>query len=183
MQSPVDYITQNPKYKYWTLYTDKDKRVASHDDEEDPKAAFADMYNFLGAGSYRLLIRKTDRADRGSMSLTFKKEDENQSNQFSNMAFGQQQQNPAISPFELGMSLGQIKAEQERQRALMARLEKIMPFLEELAENQKVVMKALLDLSDDDEDNDADAFDKVSENLPKITSIVSNVRNMMAKGA
>lgn len=183
MQSPVDYIAQNPKYKYWTLYTDKDKRVASHDDDEDPRAAFAAMYNFLGAGKYRLLIRKTDRADRGSMSLTFAKEDENQLNQFSGMAFGQPQQNPALSPFELGMSLGQIKAEQERARALLARLEKIMPFLEELAENQKVIAKALLDLNDDDDDNDENAFDTVSENLPKITSIVSNVRNMMGKTA
>lgn len=183
MNSPSDYIKQNPKYKFWTLYTDKDKRVASHDDDDDPVKAFSEMYGFLSAGSYRLLIRKTDRADRGSMSVTFKKEDETQSNQFSNMGFGQQQQNPSISPFELGMSLGEIKAEQQRQRALMERLEKIMPFLEQLAENQKVVTKALLDLSDDDDENDADAFDKVSENLPKITSIVSNVRNMMSKGA
>lgn len=179
MNSPVDYIKQNPKYKFWTLYTDKDKRVASHDDEDDPAAAFAEMYGFLTAGSYRLLIRKTDRADRGSMSITFKREDENQ---FSNMAFPQSH-NPALSPFELGMALGEIKAEQARQRSLFDRLEKVLPFIEELAANQKDVMKALLDLNDDDDENDENALDKVSENLPKITSIVSNVRSMMSKGA
>jgi hypothetical protein len=183
MDSPVDYIKRNPKYKYWTLYTEKDKRVASHDDDDDPAEAFSQMYGFLAGGTYRLLIRKQERADRGSMSVTFKKDEENQ---YSNMAGFGQQSSPGglgLSPFELGMQLGQIRAEQERQRALMARLEKVLPFLEELAENEKVVMKALLDLTDDDDENDDNAFDKVSENLPKITSIVSNVRSMMAKGA
>ncbi|MFN8349420.1 MAG: hypothetical protein U0X91_30745 [Spirosomataceae bacterium] len=181
MDSPVEYIQRNPKYKYWTLYTDKDKRVASHDDDDDPVKAFSEMYGFLSTGSYRLLIRKTDRADRGSMSVTFKKEDENQ---FLNMAFGQQSSpgGLGLSPFELGIQLGQIRAEQERQRALMARLEKVLPFLEELAENEKTVMKALLDLTDEDDENDDDAFEKVSQNIPKITSIVSNVRSIMAKG-
>lgn len=179
MPTPVEYIKQNSKYKYWTLYTDKDKRVASHDDDDDPATAFEQMYGFLTAGSYRLLIRKTDRADRGSMSLNFKKDEENHP---SNMGFSQQQ-NGSMSPFELGVTLGRIEAEQQRQRALMERLEKVLPFMEQLAENQKVVAKALLDLNDDDDDNDDNALDKVSENLPKITSIVSNVRNMMSKGA
>ncbi|AYQ31974.1 hypothetical protein [Runella sp. SP2] len=174
MPTPVEYIKQNQKYKYWTLYTDKDKRVASHDDDDDPATAFEQMYGFLTAGSYRLLIRKTDRADRGSMSLNFKKDEENYP---SNMGF-QQTQNGSMSPFELGVTLGKIEAEQQRQRALMERLEKILPFMEQLAENQKVVAKALLDLNDDDDDNDDNALDRVSDFMPKISNIVSSVRSM-----
>lgn len=186
MDTPIDYIKRNPKYKYWTLYTDKDKRVASHDDDDDPVKSFSEMYNFLESGAYRLLIRKNERVDRGSMSIKFTKgEGENQfSSPANNMGFNQSNGNGGgISPFELGVTLGEIKAEQNRQRALMDRFEKVLPTLELLAENQKVVAKALLDLTDDDDDNDDNAFEQVSENLPKISSIVSNVRSMITKGA
>lgn len=184
MDTPIDYLKRNPKYKYWTLYTDKDKRVASHDDDDDPVQSFTDMYNFLEPGAYRLLIRKNERADRGSMSTKFTKgEVENQfSKSSTNMGFNQQN-GGGMSPFELGVTLGEIKAEQSRQRALMDRFEKVLPTLELLAENQKVVAKALLDLTDDDDDNDDNAFEQVSQNLPKISSIVSNVRSMITKGA
>ncbi len=154
IQKAQDFFETNERYNFYVYDSKNDKVGASvnNDTLEQANTGFEKIFKRLEPGKYHLKAKKTkgDDGNNGLIKMDFVVTQSS----YQTSKNGQMSDEAVKLLFERAKQEAKFEMQFEQLIKDVERLKKYEPLLEKLAENQKAFIKAVQELTDNDEEND-----------------------------